>query len=117
MIKSYLKIALRSLWGAKAHSIINILVLSVEFACSILIVLFVKDEWTFDRFHSKAERIYRVWVREDWGENQVFFNTVTPFPLGPAFKENFQEVEHQVRIHKMGTQVKVGEDQFSETLT
>ena len=117
MIKNYIKIALRSLWGSKAHSIINVLGLSIGIACSILIVLFVKDEWTFDTFHSKADRIYRVWVNEDWGENQVFFNTVTPFPLGPALKESFQEVEHQVRIQKMGTQVKVGEDQFSETLT
>jgi putative ABC transport system permease protein len=117
MIKNYIKVALRSLWGSKAHSIINVLGLSIGIACSILIVLFVKDEWTFDTFHSKADRIYRVWVNEDWGENQVFFNTVTPFPLGPALKESFQEVEHQVRIQKMGTQVKVGEDQFSETLT
>ena len=65
MLKNYLKIALRSLWGSKAHSVINILGLSIGIACSILIVLFVKDEWTFDTFHSKADRIYRVWVKED----------------------------------------------------
>jgi putative ABC transport system permease protein len=117
MLKNYLKIALRSLWVTKAHSVINILGLSIGIACSILIVLFVKDEWTFDTFHSKADRIYRVWVKEDWGENQQFFNTVTPFALGPALKESFKEVEYQVRIHKMGTQVKVGQDQYSETLT
>ena len=116
MLQNYMKVALRSLWGSKAHSIINVVGLSIGIACSILIVLFVKDEWTFDTFHSKAERIYRVWVNEDWGENQRFFNTVTPFPLGPALKESFQEVEQQVRIHKMGTQVKVGKDQFSETV-
>jgi putative ABC transport system permease protein len=117
MFKNYLKIALRSLWGSKAHSVINILGLSIGIACSILIVLFVRDEWTFDTFHSKADRIYRVWVKEDWGKDQQFFNTVTPFPLGPALKESFPEVEHQVRINKQGTQVKVGTDQFSETLT
>ena len=117
MIKNYLKIALRSLWGGKVHSIINVLGLSIGIACSIPIALFIKDEWTFDVFHSKADRIYRVWVKEDWGENQQFFNTVSPLPLGPALKESFQEVEHQVRISKMGTQVKVGEDQYSETLT
>ncbi|HMG94318.1 MAG TPA: ABC transporter permease, partial [Chryseolinea sp.] len=117
MFKSYLKIALRSLWGSKAHSVINILGLSIGIACAILIVLFVRDEWTFDTFHSKADRIFRVWVKEDWGKDQQFFNTVTPFPLGPALKESFPEVEQQVRIHKQGTQVKVGADQFSETVT
>ena len=117
MIKNYIKIALRSLWGSKTHSIINILGLSIGIACSIPISLFIKDEWTFDIFHSKADRIYRVWVKEDWGENQQFFNISTPFPLGPALKENFQQVEHQVRITQMSTQVKVGEDQYSETLT
>jgi len=117
MLQNYLKIALRSLWRSKVHSLINVLGLSLGIACCVLIVLFVKDEWTFDTFHSKADRIYRVWVNEDWGENQQFFNTVTPFPMGPALKDNFQEVEHQVRIHKIGTQVKIGENQFSETLT
>lgn len=117
MFQNYLKIAFRSLWRSKVHSVINVLGLSLGIACCVLIALFVKDEWTYDTFHSKASRIYRVWAREDWGENQQFFNTVTPFPMGPALKDNFQEVEHQVRIHKMGTQVKVGENQFSETLT
>lgn len=82
-------------------------------ACCILIVLFVKDEWTFDRFHAKADRIYRVWAREDWGINQVFFYTTTPFPMGPALKENFPEVEHHVRINKFNSQVKSGDDLFS----
>ena len=108
MFKNYLKIALRSLWASKAHSVINVLGLSIGIACSILIVLFVKDEWTFDTFHSKADRIYRVWVKEDWGENQQFFNSVTPFPLGPTLKESFQDVEHHVRINKHGHPGKSG---------
>ena len=69
MLKNYLKIALRSLWRSKVHSTINVLGLSLGIACCFLIVLFVKDEWTFDTFHTKADRIYRVYAREDWGEN------------------------------------------------
>lgn len=117
MLKNYLKIALRALWRSKAHSIINVAGLSLGIACCILIVLFVKDEWTFDRFHEKAERIYRGYVKESYGENQEFFNTVTPFPLGPTLKENLAEIEQQVRINPFGTQVKVGENQFSEQVT
>jgi putative ABC transport system permease protein len=117
MIRNYLKIAFRSLWRSKAHSFINVLGLSLGIACCILIVLFVKDEWTFDRFHVKADRIFRVYAKEDWGVNQQFFNTVTPFPMGPALKQNFPEVEAEVRIVKTGTQVKAGDQLFSETLT
>lgn len=117
MLRNYLKIAFRSLWRSKVHSFINILGLSLGIGCCILIILFVKDEWTFDTFHSKSERIFRMYVKEDWGENQQFFNTVTPFPLGPLMKDNFPEIEHQVRINKMGVQVKVGDNQYTETVT
>ncbi|MEQ1588269.1 MAG: ABC transporter permease [Cyclobacteriaceae bacterium] len=117
MLRNYLKIAFRSLWRSKAHSLINVLGLSLGIVCCILIALFVKDEWTFDTFHSKADRIYRVYVREDYGENQQFFNTVTPLPMGPALVDNLPDVESYLRLVKMGTQVKVGDNQFSETLT
>ena len=91
MIKNYFKIALRSLWRTKVHSLINIFGLGIGIACCLLIVLYVRDEWTFDKFHAKADRIYRVYAREDWGENQQFFSTLTPLPMGPALKENFPE--------------------------
>jgi putative ABC transport system permease protein len=117
MLRNYLKIAFRSLWRSKIHSFINVLGLSLGIACCVLIALFVKDEWTFDTFHTKADRIYRVYAREDYGENEKFFNTVTPFPMGPALKENFGEVEHQVRINNIGSAVKVGENLFNEQIT
>lgn len=117
MFRNYLKIALRSLGKSKAHSIINILGLGLGIGVCVLIVLFVRDEWTFDAFHSKANRIYRVYAREDWGENQQFFATVTPFPMGPALKENFPEVESQVRFNNIGSIVKVGENQFTEQVS
>src|SRR5688572_30589970 len=116
MIRNYIKIAFRALIRSKVHSAINIIGLSLGITVCILIVLFVKDEWTFDRFHSRADRIYRVYAREDYGPNEQFFYTVTPFPMGPALKENLPEVEHEVRVQKLGTQVKVGDNAYSETL-
>jgi putative ABC transport system permease protein len=115
MLKNYLKIAFRSLLRSKAHSVINIFGLSVGIACCVLIALFVKDELTFDRFHSKADRIYRAYAVEDWGENQVFVDITTPFPLGPALKENLQEVELMVRRNNIGTQVRIADKMFSES--
>lgn len=117
MIKNYFKIAFRSLWRGKVHSAINIIGLSLGITCCILITLFVNDELTFDRFHAKADRIYRVYGREDWGENQEFFYTTTPFPMGPTLKENFPEVERQVRVLKRGVQLKVGGNTYGEVLT
>jgi putative ABC transport system permease protein len=117
MFKNYFKIAFRALWRSKVHSSINIIGLSLGIACCILIVLFVKDELTFDRFHSKAENIYRVYALEDWGENQQFFDTSTPFPMGPALKDNLQEVEGMVRINNIGPQIKIGNDLYTETVT
>ncbi len=117
MFKNYLKIAFRSLWRSKAHAIINVLGLALGIGCCILISLFVRDEMTFDQFHSKADRIYRVYGREDWGEKQQFFYTATPFPMGPALKDNLPEVEAQVRINSLGTQVKVAQNQFNESVT
>jgi putative ABC transport system permease protein len=116
MLQNYFKTAFRSLWRAKAHSFINVFGLGLGIACCLLIALFVRDELTFDTFHTKADRIYRVYGREDWGEKKQFLYTVTPFPMGPALKENLAEVELQVRINNIGTQVKVGENQFSETV-
>ncbi|HMR56858.1 MAG TPA: ABC transporter permease, partial [Cyclobacteriaceae bacterium] len=114
MLQNYFKIALRALWRSKIHSSINVLGLSLGIACCVLIALFVKDELTFDAFHSKADRIYRVFVKEDWGENQQFFNTTTPMPMGPALKDNLPEVESFVRFAAINAMVKVGEQQFSE---
>ncbi|MGC3946078.1 MAG: ABC transporter permease [Chryseolinea sp.] len=117
MLKHQIIVAFRALWNRKAHALINILGLAMAVAVAVLVGLFIRDEWTFDQFHSKADRIYRVWAREDWGENRKFLNVATPYAMGPALAENFPEVERQVRISKMGTQVKVFDRQFTETLT
>ncbi len=117
MIKNYLTIAFRELWHNKTHSIITIAGLGLGIMCCLLIILFVHEELTFDTFHSKADRIYRVYVKENWGENQDFFNTTTPFPMGPALKETLAEAEDFVRIVQAGTSVKFNDQVFSETLT
>jgi putative ABC transport system permease protein len=117
MIRSYLTIAIRSLLRSKFYSAINIFGLALGIACTILIAMFLKEEWTFDKFHSKSDSIYRAYVKEDYGPNETFFNTVTPFPLGLTLKENFQEIKNFVRIIPIESQVKANDDQFTETIT
>jgi putative ABC transport system permease protein len=117
MLKNYLKIAFRSILRSRAHAAINVLGLSLAIACAILIALFVRDEWTFDTFNAKANRIYRAYMKEDYGENERFFNTVTPFPLGRALQDNFQEIETTVRIVPFASQVKMGDAASAQQVT
>ncbi|MBL7849308.1 MAG: ABC transporter permease [Cyclobacteriaceae bacterium] len=117
MLRNYLITAFRALWRDKINSSINIVGLGLGVLCCILISLYVYDERTFDHFHAKADRIFRVYVKEDWGENQQFFNASTPFPMGPVLKENFPEVEGQVRILSFTALVKIGDQVISEQVT
>lgn len=116
MLKNYIKIAFRSLLRNKTHSLINILGLGIGIASCLLIVLFVRDEWTFDTFHTKSERIFRVWAREDYGNDDIYFNTVTPFPMASTLKDNFEEIESAVHFHAVGALVKNDLKQFQESV-
>jgi hypothetical protein len=60
MLKNYIKIALRNLWKSKGFSAINIIGLAIGLATCLLIMLFVLDELSYDRYNKKANRIYRV---------------------------------------------------------
>ncbi|MFC2164583.1 FtsX-like permease family protein [Acidobacteriota bacterium] len=104
MFKNYVKITLRNLVKHKGYSFINIAGLAFGIACTILILLWVKDELSFDRFHEKADRIYRiVFSTTDDGSPT---NANGSFGVGPALKKDFSEVLETVRIRKMGQGVK-----------
>ena len=92
MIKYYLRTALRHLRHQKLYAAINLVGLAIGSAVAILIFLFVRNEWNFDRFHAHSDSIYRAWTREHL-DGEVFFNSVTPFVLGPELEDNFPEVE------------------------
>lgn len=117
MIRSYLKLSWRTITRNKVHSFINIAGLSIGIATCLLILLFVRDELTFDSFHAHADRIYRVYAKENWGENQEFTDILTPFPMGPALQENFTEIEHMTRINPVSAKVITGDTKFTSSLT
>jgi hypothetical protein len=70
MIKNFLIVTIRSLLKNKIYSFINISGLAIGITCSILILLWVFDEISYDRFHPKAESIYQVWVHTDF-DNKI----------------------------------------------
>lgn len=116
MLRNYIKIAFRSLFKQKLYSFINVFGLALGIACCLLIMLFVRDEWQYDRFHEKSERIYRAAVEEIYGEDEKFFNTVTPIVLAQTLQENFPEISQSTRIGVMNSLVKRGEDAFTERI-
>lgn len=111
MIQNYLKLALRNLLKHKGPGFINITGLSIGTAIVILLSLYVWDEWTFDRFHSKSDRVYRAWAKEHF-KGDVFFNTVTPVVLGQELRDNFPEIQQVARYYTVNTLTKKGN--FSE---
>ena len=117
MIRNYLRTSFRHLVRNRVQTTINVLGLSIGFAIALLITLFVKDEFTYDAFHSKSDRIHRAWVHEDWGENEQFTNSVTPIILGPTILENFPEIETYSRFVTINDQIEVNGDRFSEQIS
>jgi len=97
MFRNYLKVSLRYLNNHKGYTLINVLGLAVGIACCILIMVFVRSEWSFDRFHSKSDRIYRAWLEEHY-QGEVFTNTVTPIPLVPVLQEGLPDIEASCRV-------------------
>jgi predicted permease len=96
MFRNYLITAWRNLRRQRVHSLVNILGLSLGMTCTILIMLWVADELSFDRFHENRDRLYRVvadWPRFGWqGVN------ASPMPLAPAIKDGTPEVADTVRF-------------------
>ncbi len=105
MVKNYIKVALRSLLKNKNTSIINILGLGIAIFASILIFLFVNFEFSYDSFHAKSDRIYRVILEDNnlgVSENEV---GITFIALGPELKSKLPEVEEQIRIINSGREL------------
>src|SRR5688572_31436705 len=97
MFKNYLKIAFRNLWKHKAFSLINILGLTVGLTAGFLIFLYVSFEMSYDNFHSKANRIYRV-VADIKTPTEVLHPGGPSWAVPPHLKLDFPEVEQSVRI-------------------
>ena len=97
MLKNYFKVAFRSLLRNKVFSFINISGLAIGMASSILILLWIQNEISYDRFHAKQDRLFEV-----WGNNIIDgalqSGNNTPQLMGPALKKDYPEIEDAARI-------------------
>lgn len=98
MIKNYLKVAIRNLFRHKGYALINILGLAVGLAASLLIVCYVADELSFDRFHAKGDRICR--LKADWsnkGDSRIH-QLGTPYVLAKTIRDKYPQAEAVTQV-------------------
>ncbi|WP_439489713.1 FtsX-like permease family protein [Algoriphagus sp.] len=116
MLRNYLKILIRNTRKNPLYMFINVFGLAVGMAVSILIFLFVQHELSYDAYHDKSERIYRVsrsWTNAN-GEVSLHLGHLAP-PFGPLIKSDFEDqVEEVVRFFNAGLLIKSGENSFVE---
>jgi hypothetical protein len=93
MFKNYFTTAFRHLSKHRNYTFINLLGLSLGVTCSLILFLLVKFWLSFDTFHEKADRIYRI-VRESAGPDGRDYSPGVPIPLPNAFRNDFPEVEN-----------------------
>jgi putative ABC transport system permease protein len=98
MFINYLKITLRNIKRHKAFSFINIAGLGIGLAISLFILLWVQDELSYDRFHKNLKNIYRIVEQWEISAGSVNPGATTPYPLGPALRDNYQEVEESLHF-------------------
>ena len=97
MLRNYFKITIRNLFRNKGYSFINIFGLAIGMACTILILLWVQHELSYDRFHENADLIYRINKQYQMG-NVTDANSSTPYPLAGTAKESFAEISEATKI-------------------
>jgi len=100
MFSNYIKTAFRNLRRHKVYSIINIAGLSIGMACAILILRWVQYELSFDRYHEKADRIYRLATDMDLGKMRGRY-AVSNYIAGKTLARNYPEVEKSARFQKV----------------
>lgn len=115
MLKSYIKIAIRNLQRNKVYSFINIAGLSLGLACAMLIILYVKDEVSFDRFHHNVNNIYRI-VSVDYFQGKEHKDPFTGYLQGPRFTQNVTGIEKFVRIQQGTENIKTGTEVLAQDL-
>jgi putative ABC transport system permease protein len=85
MIRSYLTTALRTLWKHRGFTAVNVVGLAVSLAVALLVLLFMRQQWRMDRFHSESEKIHRVTALT---QDDGFRHATAPRPLPAALRES-----------------------------
>lgn len=116
MFRNYFKVALRNLLRNKIYSFINIAGLTIGLACAILIILYVKDEVSYDRFHANVSNIYRVVHEGINPDGQKYKDPNSGYFQGPKFKQNVPGIKSFVRVQSGTEDIRLGTEIKSQEL-
>ena len=115
MFRNYLVTALRNIARHKLYSFINIAGLAVGLACVIFIMLFIRDELSFDKWVPGSDNLYRVDMAPQLIPGNPFGHVATaPFPLPAFMKDNLPEVTAMTRLWPTRMTIQIGDRQFLE---
>ena len=114
MIRNFFKIAWRNLLRNKGFSFINIFGLAVGMASTILILLWIQNEISHERFHKKLDRIYTLNNRDKFNGELFAWNT-TPKILAPTLQQDYPDVEEAVRITRASFLMSFGDKHLIES--
>jgi putative ABC transport system permease protein len=109
MLKNYFKVAFRNLLRNKGFSIINISGLAIGMASAMLILLWIQNEVSYDRFHTKGDRLYEVWSN-DKIDGSIRSLTNTPEIMAPTLNKDYPEIEDVTRISWTRNLISTGGD-------
>ncbi|MCH7781995.1 ABC transporter permease [candidate division KSB1 bacterium] len=113
MIANFIKVAYRTILRNPGYSFINIFGLAIGLACSILIILYIVDELSYDRYHENADRIVRVYTYAVLPSRSLNIATSSP-ATGPILHREFPQVENFTRVDLIGSTVMNYEDRYFE---
>ena len=116
MIKNYFKIALRNIKRYSTYSILNISGMAIGMTCAILILLWVQDEYSYDRHFKNADNLYRVIENQNPSGGEVTPLGVAPVALTPALKEEYPEIIRASRFNSWPEALKKGDEMIDERL-
>ncbi|MGN6355159.1 MAG: ABC transporter permease [Parafilimonas sp.] len=102
MLKNLVLVALRNLKRDKWYSLLNILGLAIGISFSLLLIFYIIDELSYDRYNEKADRIYRVNAYVKEADKDTMRWAITPFPMAEALSKDYPEVEEAVRFFGAG---------------
>ena len=101
MLRNMLKVAFRNILKERIYSLINVLGLTIGITSSVLILLYINDEVSYDKFHENGENIYRVVSNIEEPDN-AFTWAVAQIPLAPELKNRYPEIENFARVSPNG---------------
>ena len=116
MLKNYLTVAIRNIIRHKVYAFINLLGLAVGMTCCTLLLLWVQDELSYDRFHENADDICRVIQNIDFADRSTTW-AITQGPLGPSLKKDIPEIINMARTKPLHfITLSYDEKTFDETI-